>query len=245
MPDSNTAIERDSINGDYKFSIRSILSEAWDKTSGAKWPIHLAFLYYFLVMLAIVGVGTVASLALMSAPGLGEQTMPMFMSFLLQIGINLIALPMMMGIMIIGIKRSVNSPIDANSVFHYFPKMFSLLLTLILMYILVSIGLLLLILPGIYLIVAYYMALPLVVEKGMSPWEALETSRKAISRHWFRMLGFFIIAGIIITISAIPLGIGLIWSLPMIIIAYGILYRNMFGVEAVTSEASEIDQEPL
>ena len=102
------------------------------------------------------------------------------------------------------------------------------------MYIMITIGFILLILPGIYLMVAYYMALPLVAEKGMSPWRALETSRKAVTHRWFSIFGFFIVLSFIAFVSAIPLGIGMIWTLPMMLIAYGILYRNMFGVEAAT-----------
>ncbi len=37
---------------------------------------------------------------------------------------------------------------------------------------------------------------------------------------------------IILSISIIPLGIGLIWTVPMMFNMNGILYRIMFGVEA-------------
>ncbi len=228
VPENMGSIEK-GISGDYAFSIRAVLSEAWQKTNGAKWPIQLAFLYYFLVVLFLVSVIMIASMALMTVPidadPAIDSTTPIIMQLVFQIGINLVALPMMMGIVMIGIKRAVDAPVNANLVFAYFPKMFSLLITVILIYIMVIIGLVLLVLPGIYLMVAYYMALPLVVEKGLSPWQAMEVSRKTISRRWFRMLGFFIVASIIITISIIPLGIGLIWTLPLFIIAYGIIYR--------------------
>nr|MDA3868631.1 hypothetical protein [Gammaproteobacteria bacterium] len=65
-------------------------------------------------------------------------------------------------------------------------------------------------------------------------WQALETSRKAITRRWFSVFALFIILSIIVFISAIPLGLGLIWTMPLMIIAFGVLYRNMFGVEAET-----------
>jgi len=235
---NNTGSIEKGISGDYSFSIRAVISEAWEKTNGTKWPVQLAFLYYFLIIFAIIIVIMLASMALMTVPtDPMNSTTPIIMQLILQFGMNLIALPMMMGIVMMGIKRSVDAPITANSVFSYFPKMFSLLITMILIYIMVIIGLILFILPGIYLMVAYYMALPLVVEKGLSPWQAMEVSRKTVSRKWFRMVGFFIISSIIITLSTIPLGIGLIWTLPLFIIAYGIIYRNMFGVEATTIES--------
>ena len=99
------------------------------------------------------------------------------------------------------------------------------------MYILVAIGFLLLVLPGIYLMVAYSLAMPLVVEKGLSPWQALEASRKAITKSWFRFIGLGLAIMVIMIVSMIPLGIGMIWTIPMAMIAFGIAYRNIFGYE--------------
>jgi uncharacterized membrane protein len=69
-----------------------------------------------------------------------------------------------------------------------------------------------------------------VVERGLSPWQALETSRKAISQHWFKVFGLFLLLGIIMGLSMIPVGIGLIWTIPLFIISMGVLYRTIFGV---------------
>ena len=33
-----------------------------------------------------------------------------------------------------------------------------------------------------------------------------------------------------IMVSAIPLGIGLVWSIPLMVVAMGVLYRTIFGV---------------
>lgn len=228
-----------AIRGEYEFSIGAVLSEAWEKTSGSKWVIQLSFFFYFIVAIGIMmALGAVtASFMIAGDVGTvpGEMSADMvFMQIFIQLGMNLIILPMVMGLLMIGIRRSVDAPISATMVFKQFSKMIPLFITMLLMYIMVFIGFLLLVIPGIYLMVAYYMAMPLVVEKGMGPWQALETSRKAITHRWFSVFGLFIILMIIITISMIPLGIGLIWTMPMMLIAYGILYRNMFGVEAAT-----------
>jgi len=103
----------------------------------------------------------------------------------------------------------------------------------ILQTILITIGLFLLILPGIYLIIGYMMTLPLIVDKGLSPWQAMETSRKAIHRVWWKIAGLSLIVGFIITISAIPLGLGLIWSWPLAIIMVGVVYCKLFGAEKI------------
>lgn len=232
--DNYGSIEK-AISGDYEFSIGEVISEAWARTRGSKWTIHLAFLYAFLVMMGLMIAFAFLSTLLIEVTQAPSGNVAL--SLIMQLGLNLIMLPMMAGIMILGIKRSVDAPIRAGSVFDYFSKMIPLLLTMILMSIMIIIGFMLLILPGIYLSVAYYMAIPLMAEKGMSPWQALETSRKAITRRWFSVFAFFIILSIMVFISAIPLGLGLIWTMPLMIIAFGILYRNMFGVKAKTVTA--------
>ena len=98
------------------------------------------------------------------------------------------------------------------------------------MMLLIYLGMILLLIPGIYLAVAYLLAIPLVVERGLSPWQALEASRKAITQHWFKVFGLFLLLGLIVMVSAIPLGIGLVWSIPLMVVAMGVLYRTIFGV---------------
>jgi len=95
--------------------------------------------------------------------------------------------------------------------------------------ILLTIGFCLFILPGIYLSVGYMLTLPLIMEKGLSPWQAMEASRKAIHKRWWTVLFTFILMSIITTLSAIPLGIGLIWTVPMCSVLVGILYYHFFG----------------
>lgn len=235
MSEENLGSIEKAIQGDYEFSIGAVLSEAWDKTRGAKWIIHLAFFYYFLVMAGVVT--AIFFMATLLFEVIKDPSAQNLVPLIMQLGLNIVALPLAMGVAMLGIKRAVDAPIKAESIFAYYSKMFPLFATMILMYILISIGFLLFILPGIYLAVAYYMAMPLVAEKDMSPWQALETSRKAVTRRWFSVFGLFFVMGIIIFVSAIPLGLGMIWTLPMMIIAFGILYRNMFGVAPKTISA--------
>ncbi len=50
------------------------------------------------------------------------------------------------------------------------------------------------ILPGIYLIVAWSFALPLVADRGLEFWSAMEISRRAVNRCWFRVAAVSVIA---------------------------------------------------
>lgn len=228
------SLER-GIAGQFEFSIGAIIREAWEKTSGAKGRIWLALLLY-IVVAAIVGAVVPFLLKLV---GLPTQPVPgeAFSAILLvgiivsQLIIMVVTMPMGVGLFMIGLKTAVGAPVTPTEILNYYHKTIPLLVTVIIMYIMLAIGFVLFIIPGIYLMFAYYLAIPLIVEKGLSPWQALEASRKAISKCWFRFFGFGILLMVIMVLAMIPLGIGLIWVLPLMLIAYGIVYRNIFGFE--------------
>lgn len=225
------------IAGEYQFSIREIIRESWEKTSGAKGTVWLATLLYVLVIMPLsIGIPFVLGvlgLSMTPVPGESLNLIAIVASLLSQIVIMAITLPLGAGLFMIGLKLASSAPVSGTEVFAYFNKTMSLLGTVVLMYIMIALGLLLLIIPGIYLIFAYYMAIPLVVEKGLGPWQALEASRKAVSKRWFRFVGLGLVFMLLMMVASIPLGIGLIWVIPMVLIAYGIAYRNMFGFEGL------------
>jgi len=72
--------------------------------------------------------------------------------------------------------------------------------------------------------------LPLILDQEMSAWEAMEASRKAIHKVWWKVAGTLFLMGLIYTVSALPLGIGLIWTVPMFIVLGGVIYRCLFDV---------------
>jgi hypothetical protein len=202
------------IAGNYSFSIGEVISEAWAKTNGAKGTLWLGLLFYVLVIVAVSIPFTIAKAEILS-----------------QIVQTIVGMPLFAGLYIIGVKKALNRPTKATEVFAYFGKFLPILVMVILLYVMVAIGFLLLIIPGIYLCVAYAFALPLVVDKNLGAWEALEASRKAVTHHWFKFLGLYLVMLLIMLISMIPLGLGIIWTFPMLMIAYGILYSRIFGFE--------------
>ncbi len=219
------------LSGDYEFSISAVLNEAWEKVSGTKLTFFLAALIYIGVFIGLSIVFQIIIGVIISTLSPGVAVV---IGLIQQIIFSLIILPIAAGLFMLGIRRAADASIQPGSILGYFSKMLPLFFTTLLMSIMIFIGFLLLILPGIYLTIAYYMAVPLVVEKGLGPWEALETSRKVITKRWFTMLFFGIVMSIIVFISAIPLFIGLIWTIPLMAIGYGIIYRNMFGIRKET-----------
>jgi hypothetical protein len=49
-------------------------------------------------------------------------------------------------------------------------------------------------LPGVYLQIAWLFGIPLVADRGVNFWQGLEGSRRAITPHWFRFLGLFLVS---------------------------------------------------
>lgn len=82
-----------------------------------------------------------------------------------------------------------------------------------------------------YLCFAFMFAPLLVFEKNIGIYAAMKASIMGFSQHWFKILILQIALAVIVMISAIPLFIGMIWTLPMSLNLSGILYRIIFGVE--------------
>jgi len=96
---------------------------------------------------------------------------------------------------------------DLKSFYHYFwLELISQIFT--------GIGFVLLILPGIYLAVAYSFTVPFVTFLNMDFWEAMESSRKLITRNFWPFLGFFVILTLINVLGVILLGVGLLVHFP-------------------------------
>ena len=134
------------------------------------------------------------------------------------------------GVAMMGVRRAAGLPIDFSTAFSYFDRALNVFLAMLLSTLLIYVGLALLLIPGVYLAIAYCMTLPLIGDRKLGPWQAIETSRKAVSKRWFQFFGLFLVVGLLVVVSAIPLGIGLIWTAPWSINVIGVVYRRAFGV---------------
>lgn len=217
----------------YNFSISDVLGEAWRRTKGTKGLIIGGFVVFYAAMFAATLVLNLVFglFGALTGGGMGFMIISSIISMLATV----LAYPFLAGINMIGIRQAAGQPLQFNEIFNHFDRTVPVVITVLLMTLLSIIGYALFVIPGIYLSIAYLLAIPLVVERGLSPWQAMEASRKAISQHWFKVFGLFLLLGILLSLSAIPLGIGLVWTLPMMIVAIGVLYRTIFGVRPVQS----------
>ncbi|KAF1053377.1 MAG: hypothetical protein GAK43_01434 [Stenotrophomonas maltophilia] len=215
----------------YDFNIGDILSEAWNRISGVKGILVVGFIIYMAVVQGLSFLlGAILGFGAVMTSGQGTGMLMVVMQLVIGVLVAGVGYPFLAGINMIGIRRAADQPVSINEMFSHFGLFVPLFLTGLLMTVLVYLGLILLIIPGIYLSIAYSLAIPLAVERKLSPWQALEASRKAVTQRWFKIFGLYFMLGLLFLVASIPLGIGLIWVGPMIVVAVGILYRTIFGV---------------
>jgi uncharacterized membrane protein len=96
-------------------------------------------------------------------------------------------------------------------------------------WLLTSIGLLLCILPGIYLAVGYVFALPLVIDKKMEFWTAMEVSRRVVHEHWWSTLALAIVLCLVALAGFLVCGVGEVLTIPIASAALMYVYEDLFG----------------
>jgi len=99
------------------------------------------------------------------------------------------------GLSLVFLKRIRGQAASVSDAFAGFSLAFGqLLLTGLVSNLLSGVGVCFCLLPGVYLFVAWRFAVPLVADKRLEFWSAMELSRKVVTRVWFPMLGLLVLA---------------------------------------------------
>ncbi len=230
-PGSWGSVER-ALSGESGFEIQEVMREAWSRVPGSKgilWVIGvMAFGASMLAQAVVVALMTVGGASAEDSilAAVVDGVVPGLLG-------AMVAAPIVAGGWLYSIKRSVHDDsASINEVVAGFSRAVPIIGVQLLSTLMTYLGIALLILPGVYLAVAYAFAMPLVIEKNMGVWEAMETSRRAITRCWLRVFGFMIVVALVAGLgSALTLGVGLIWALPFLALAYAVVYRDLFGYD--------------
>lgn len=105
---------------------------------------------------------------------------------------------------------------------------------------LVSVGMMLLVLPGIYLAVCYSFVLLLVLDKHLEFWPAMEVSRRVVQRHWLSMFGVLIVSAIVAMLGLVAVFVGVLLTVPIALAAVMCAYEDLFGAPPVVTQASQV-----
>lgn len=156
---------------------------------------------------------------------LGERLGP-----LASLAVNIISPVLMAGFLIVAFKILKQQATSFNDFFQGFNNFLPIFLTSLLVGIFVFLGFLVLILPGIFLAVAYAFSIPFVVGRRFDFWEAMESSRKVISKNWFSMFGFLFVLFLLNLVGALLLGVGLLFTIPLSYCAIAVAFDDIVGL---------------
>ncbi len=138
--------------------------------------------------------------------------------------------PLLGGLFCYYLKKIRREPASLNDAFAGFSGTFlPLFLGAIVSGLLIWLGFIACIIPGIYLAVAWQMALPLIIDKRIDFWPAMEVSRKVMSAHWWSVALFLIVCALINFAGALVCGIGIFVTWPLTMLALAFLYDDLFG----------------
>ncbi|MBU6410761.1 MAG: DUF4339 domain-containing protein [Verrucomicrobia bacterium] len=97
------------------------------------------------------------------------------------------------------------------------------------MNILVSIGYVLCVIPGLFFQVAWMFAIVLVIDRGMDFWEAMETSRRMVCKHWFMVFAFLIVNALLMAGGVVACCVGIFVTMPIGWAAMMSAYETIFS----------------
>lgn len=144
---------------------------------------------------------------------------------------SVISIPLNAGFFIVALKIAKQRTTSFSDFFRGFNYFLQLFLVTLVGGLLIALGFLLLIIPGIYLAVAYTFAIPLVIERKMDFWQALETSRKIITKQWFAFLLLGLVVFLINFLGVLPCGLGLLITVPLTYCIVTAAYESILGLQ--------------
>ena len=199
---------------DYRVDIGDCFSRSWNLVKDNFW-----------LLVGATALISVISLGMQFIPALGHAAAVLF-GFLLWGGLDLLFL-----------RRLRGKPAEVGDVFAGFSLAFvPLMLASVVAHVLTFVGFLLLVAPGIYLLVAWWMFVPLLIlDKGLEFWAAMELSRKVVNKHWWPCFGLFLLSCLVGLVGSLACGVGIFFTLPIAVGATVCAYEDIFGKRPSTN----------
>lgn len=202
---------------DKVFTIDGAIGFGWTKFKEQ----YKFFLLFTLAVLILQGVnGFIQGMFENTEPAVAIAIVSVIISFIIGIVIGLFQIR-------VALDVADGKQATFDSIQRVLPVLGKAVLTHILYSIIVIIGIFLFIVPGIIWAIKYQYALYFVVDKGISPFEALEASGKATQGEKWHLFLFNLVLGLIIFAGLLALGVGLFIAIPITLIAPGFVFRRL------------------
>jgi len=143
-----------------------------------------------------------------------------------------LAAPLYAGYSVAAFRLVSGQPLQFSDFFKGFNYFLPLFLAGLASGILVAVGMALLLLPGIYLAVSYMLTTFLIIDHRMEFWQAMETSRKIVTKNWFAFFVLAIVLFLVNVLGVLALGVGLLVTAPVTACAAAIAYKEIVGLNS-------------
>jgi hypothetical protein len=131
---------------------------------------------------------------------------------------------------VVGLRIANGAPLEFGNFFDSFKLFLPLMLVGIVSWALTMVGTLLLIIPGLYLALAFSFAYHLVIDRGEDFWPALMGSMKVWNANVGLMLLWALVGIGLFIAGALPCYLGLLVVGPLMVVAQAVLYKKLFGI---------------
>lgn len=239
--------------------IEGTLKAAWEHVHGFKGTFWLAMLIIILISIILGMVQALVSPPPSNITpntlSSFQHNIPLLALFF-SILVNIVNALFSDGLFYVGLRRIAHLPIKMRMIFTVFryPLVFKLIILLVLKFIIVIAFALLMLFFGLiippsghwhilqiityaaiiilifYVFIRLSMSDLLILDKGVNPMTALKLSYQATNGFSWQILWLMILQILIILISILPLGIGLIWSLPFTYLVLPTIYNKLIGI---------------
>lgn len=218
-PDHRGGSIEKTLAGEAELDIMGVIREAWRLTDGIKAMVIGGML---IVYAAVV----LASLFLGSVLGIDEETL--LGGTISQLVMMMIVYPFAAGVFMLGLKRSVGLEVRFEDQFSYYRGLLPIVAVGALQSLVTFLGFLLLIIPGIYLMFALSLAVPLKAERDLPISDCLVVSLRLVNRK-FLEVAVLSLAAIALAVLGVVSVIGWIWTIPWTLMMLSIIYRQLAG----------------
>jgi uncharacterized membrane protein len=209
-----------------------VLNEGWNLFSKQMAPWVVAVLIVLAVQLLIGGILRVPLMALMlSDKGQSNSPSPLVFVFsgVAAIVQGIIGSVLGGGLFKMALRQLRGEIISPGDIFGAMDKLGPLAVAGFLIGLGVTIGTYLCILPGVILGGLWMFAIPLIIDKNLGPTEAMGASMNALKPELPMAALFVFVAGLIYTVgAALTCTIGILFLVPMLLLAVTRLYRDFF-----------------
>ena len=94
---------------------------------------------------------------------------------------------------------------------------------------LVGMGMILCVIPGLILMTVWSFAWPLMIDRRLDFWPAMELSRKVLWPNFWGMFGVWVMSVLVWIIGVMFCGVGMFIAMPVVIGAQAYAYEDFFG----------------